>query len=41
MPTSLGHLLGDSSIQGGQAIINEEEEKKRATDMEGMQKTSK
>ena len=28
MPTSLGHLLGDSSIQGGQTPIDEEEEKK-------------
>lgn len=35
MPTSLGHLLGDSSIQGGSTEINEEEEKKHAAVMEG------
>jgi len=41
MPTNLGYLLGDSSIQGGLADINEEEEKLRATEMEGIQKTEK
>jgi len=30
LPTSLGHLLGDPSIQGGMAEIDEEEEKKQA-----------
>ena len=41
MPTSLGHLLGDASIQGGQAAINEEEEKKHAAEMEGVHQTDR
>ena len=39
MPTSLGHLLNDPSIQGGQAEIDEEEEKKAAAAMEGIHMT--
>ena len=41
MPTSLGHLLGDASIQGGQAAIDEEEEKKQAAAMEGIHQTER
>ena len=41
MPSNLGHLLGDPSIKGGLADINEEEEKKTAAEMEGLQKTTK
>ena len=41
LPTSLGHLLGDLSIQGGPTEINEEEEKKQAAAMDGTQQTSR
>ena len=41
MPTSLGHLLGDLSIQGGPTEINEEEEKKQAAVMEGKHQTER
>jgi len=41
MPTSLGHLLGDSSIQGGSTEIDEEEEKKHAAALEGINKTER
>ena len=41
MPTSLGHLLGDMSIRGGQAEIDEEEEKKQAQAMEGIHQTNR
>ena len=41
LPTSLGHLLGDASIQGGPTEINEEEEKKQAAQMEGIHQTQK
>ena len=35
LPTSLGHLLGDPSIQGGIVEMDEEEEKKTSAAMEG------
>ena len=34
LPTSLGHLLGDASIAGGLAEVDEEEEKKKSIAME-------
>jgi len=30
LPTSLGHLLGDASIQGGLVEMDEQEEKKKS-----------
>ena len=41
LPISLGALLGDSSITGGLADIDEEEEKKQAATMEGIHQTEK
>ena len=41
LPTSLGHLLGDASIQGGLTEMDEEEEKKKCADQEVSYQTAK
>jgi len=41
LPTSLGHLLGDASIQGGLVEMDEDEEKKKSAAMEGVTPSEK